>query len=30
MYRDRHEMMMKQTALLEEIRDSLKEPSEGA
>jgi len=24
MYRDRHEIMLKQTALLEEIRDSVK------
>ncbi|MDD5052662.1 MAG: hypothetical protein PHO27_08025 [Sulfuricurvum sp.] len=30
MYRDRHEMIIKQTALLEEIRDSIKEVSEDA
>jgi hypothetical protein len=30
MARDRHEMMLKQTALIEEIRESLKEPSEDA
>ncbi|MDD5158476.1 MAG: hypothetical protein PHI47_00390 [Sulfuricurvum sp.] len=30
MYRDRHDIMLKQTALLEEIRDSVKEVSEEA